>query len=420
MIYTDDEEVKAIIEHEALSMGFNGFINEWGVPIDWDIRQRNKEWHETFFTRKAVYDHQAKGNCTFALLIIKEMEKRGWINKGDIILDPMCGIGSFNIVSAFAGYRSIGVELEETFVKDMLGYDEYTEGDGLFPFFKAHVEGTIERFHRLTEDIPSVERITIIQGDARELPDVLAGYHDWEWDWGDGELTIVCSPPYGNRMRDEGQRFGSKDGKVWKDVCSLEEYEKQYSQDPKNVGTAKINIVSSPPYSATTEVGGGIAKKKHINYHKGNLARNKLNVICSPPYGRTTEHDEEQIASMNKDGYNFHGHRPFKYGKNNIAILKESPYTAEMLKVYKAMYEVLNEGSHVALITRNFIQEFKVVELDQLTIDLMMEAGFCYVMTMRARLPELSLFKNINWEKFHKAKGLPKIDWEEVTFFKKV
>lgn len=384
-VFTQDEDVKAIIEHEVLSDGdFQGFVNDWGVPIDWDIKDKNKQWHETFFTKRAVHDHQAKGNCRFCWLIIKEMERQGWLRKGDVVLDPMCGIGSFNIVAALCGYNSVGVEMEGTFYKDMVGYDtlEAVGDDDLFGSFESHVEGTIERFLGLTEQIPSVGDILVVQGDARNLGEVL-GYTNLELEYPNTKMQAICSPPYGNRMRDEGQRFGSKDGKVWSDFCSKAEYEYQYSLDEGNIGNAKIQIV------------------------------------CSPPYGRSTEHSEQQINSMDKPGTGFHGHKPFKYGRGNIAILQDSRYSREMLKVYRSMYGFLQPGAHTALITRNFIQDFKVVELDELTIKLMKRAGFEYIKTMRARLPELSLFKNINWEKYHKKRGLPKIDWEECTFYVK-
>lgn len=389
MEFTTDEDVKAIIEHEVLADGdFMGFINDFGVPIDWDIKDKNKQWHETFFTKRAIYDHQAKGSCRFCWHIIKEMEKQGWLEEDDIVLDPMCGIGSFNIVSALSGYNSIGVELEETFYKDMVGFDtrESVGDDDLFGSFDSHVEGTIERFLKMTDDIESVGDILTVKGDARNLKEVLLGY---EYPNKKRkletlpELRVICSPPYGNRMRDEGQRFGSKDGKNWADMEGSEDYNKQYSQDEGNIGSAKINVV------------------------------------CSPPYGRSTEHSEKQIKSMDKPGSGFHGHKPFKYGKGNIAVLADSKYSREMQKVYDSMYELLEPGAHVALVTRNFIQNFKVVELDELTIKLMKVAGFEYIKTVRARLPELSLFKNINWEKYHKDKGLPKIDWEEVTYYAK-
>jgi len=411
MDFFTDEDIISIIEHKSQRDGdFMGFVNDWGVPINWDIKEKNKQWHETFFTKRAIYDHQAKGNCTFCQCIIKDMEKEGWLQKGDIILDPMCGIGSFNIVAALLGYDSIGVELEDTFYKDMVGFDTREEvgEDDLFGSFLSHVDGTIERFLKLTADIHAIGDILIVKGDARNLKEVLRGYKY--------PNKVICSPPYGNRMRDEGQRFGSKDGTDW---SKREDHNKQYSLDKENIGNAKVSIASSPPYSSTTEIGGGLAKKRNVNYSDDNLARNKIKVITSPPYGRSTEHSEKQIKSLDKPGSEFHGHRPFKYGKGNIALLQDNKYSQEMLKVYKSMYEILEPGAHVALVTRNFIQEFKVVELDVLTIKLMVSAGFCYIKTRRARLPELSMFKHMNYTKYHKKKGLPKIDWEEVSYFVK-
>ena len=113
------------------------------------------------------------------------------------------------------------------------------------------------------------------------------------------------------------------------------------------------------------------------------------------------------------------GHKSHEYSNNNIARLGDSKYNREMQKVYNSLYGILAKQSYVCLITRNFIQEKRVVFLDKLTIKLMERAGFEYLTTKRASLPEISFLKRVNWEKHFKKKGLPLIDWEEATFYVK-
>lgn len=323
---------------------------------DWEVTERNSvTWHPTFFTEAEVKEHQAKGNMTACKLYIEYMEEQGWLKKGDIILDPMCGIASFLRVAALKGYACFGVELEGKFISLMR--------DGL------------DKFRWLTNDVPGVGEIIIRQGDARELEHLdmplLAN-------------AIIGSPPYGNRFTDVGQQMGSRSVSTWAehDKQRAESKYSQYSESSKNIGNSKIAIITSPPYS----VG---------------------------------EHSKKKIDSLPKnDGIAYTGMKPHTYlNPSNIAILKDNAYSREMLKVYQSMYKVLNEGSYVCLITKDFIQKKKVVELHAETIRLMEEAGFALLEHKRTRLPEVSFMVRMNWLKHFKKLGLPLIDWEDATFY---
>lgn len=407
-----------IHQHKQTYQSFNeDWLNSNDITIDWKIEERNKQWHDTYFTRRACKDHQAKGNCRFAFKIIEHMEFMNWISKGDVILDPMCGIGSFLIIAALKGYDAIGIELERRFYEDMIGVREAVsvdDRDDLFSGYEGeqYVPGNIESF---LKSMTNVGKIQVINGDARETHGIISimigkGMLDWK-----SGLGIVCSPPYGNRLSDEKQQVGSKDSLKYSE---LDDPERQYSNDSNNIGTKRLAVLTSPPYSATTEVGGGIAKSRTQHYSNDNVAKSRLAILCSPPYSRSTEHSNDQIDAMPEEKKS--GHKGFLYSdRRNIAVLKLGPYQEEMLKVYQAMYRTLQHGSPVALITRNFIQEGQIVALDELTIDLMEQAGFEYQFTRRAELPEISMFKYMNWEKCHKEKRLPLITWEEATFYLK-
>lgn len=408
------------IELSKFSTEYGEINSKWlwenKLEIDWTIEERNKVWHDTYFTRQAVKDHQAKGNCRLAWLILCEMESCDLLYPGDIVVDHMCGIGSFLLVAALRGYNAFGVELEDVFYLDMVGYDSLhsvDENDDLFYGFSAnqHVEGNIERFNKLLGNRKRIGSIRVVQGDARRIDEILQGEEFLEFvgssfggvgvinsppysrttEVGGGmaksrtqhyspNIAVVNSPPYGNRLRDEGQQFGAKDKRTWSELGDEIADNKQYSLNPDNIGNAKIAIVNSPPYS------------------------------------RSTEHDDAQIEAMPEQKKT--GHQGFKYeGATNIALLDVDPYRHEMRKVYLALHRALPSESPVALITRNFVQEGQIVYLDKMTINMMKSAGFQYLFTKRAVLPEISFFKYINWQKMHKEKGLPLITWEEVTFY---
>lgn len=421
----------AIEKYQQTYEEFNKhWMKEQGIWIDWKIEERNKFWHDTYFTKRSVKDHQAKGNCRFVTHCLEELERLSWINKGDLVFDPMCGIGSFLVVAALKGYNGVGIELEVRFCKDMVGYDEHIEidaADDLFANFmnKQHVEGNIEKFHKITADIPSVGRIAIINGDARESH-VLLPRNNLRLN-SKGKVYAVCSPPYGNRLSDVTQTAGAHDGRDWEELEEESDGRRQYSNDSDNIGTNRVVTISSPPYSGTTEIGGKpktddpndfFNRNKATHYSEDNIARNRLAIVSSPPYSRITEHDAKQIDNL-PDG-KVGGHRGFVYSnRKNIALLKIGPYDTEMFKVYQSLYKTVGVGSPVVLLTRNFIQKGKVVLLDELTISLMERAGFTYMFTRRAELPDISMFKYMNWNNIHRDKGLPLITWEEATFYLK-
>ena len=423
------------VEVNKYKQNFENFNRNWmkeqGVWIDWEIKERNKYWHDTYFTKRSVKDHQAKGNCRFVTNCLEELERLDWIKPGDLVFDPMCGIGSFLVVAALKGYNGVGIELEKRFCRDMLGYDEHIEidaSDDMFASFvnRQHVEGNIERFHKLTAAVPSVGRIAIINGDARNAHELLPSSNLRLNS--KGKVYALCSPPYGNRLSDVTQTAGADDGRDWPELEEESDGRRQYSNDSDNIGTNRIITVSSPPYSGTTEfdasrsdvLGGRQDRRpvKNQHYSKDNIAKNRLAIVSSPPYSRTTEHDAKQIDNLQKGKVG--GHRGFVYSnRENIALLKIGPYDTEMLKVYQSLYKTIGIGSPVVLLTRNFIQKGKVVLLDELTIKLMEEAGFTYKFTKRAELPDISMFKYMNWNKIHREKELPLITWEEATFYLK-
>lgn len=395
--------------------------------LDWYIKERNQGWHETYFSRQAVKDHQAKGNCRFAMLCLEYMESQGWLQDNDLILDPMCGIGSFLIVAALKGYSCIGVELELRYYNNMIGYNEIIREESLFCGIPVHVEGSLEAFRKATDWKADVGSISVVNHDARNLQGVILKFPE-NSTYKDRLNTVLCSPPYGNRFSDETQQLSSrKNHKGYVEFNDVDWSErKQYSKDSDNIGNDKIKVICSPPYgtdakSVTSghEDYNGIdwdGRDNASNRSDDNIGKNKIKVICSPPYTSGTEASHAQATTVKE----YTGQKAHVYSDNSIAVLDSgAAYNREMRKVYKSLYSVLGSGSHVCLITRNFIQQKKVVFLDELTVRLMQSAEFTYLETKRASLPNISFFKRNNWQKFFAKKGLPLIDWEEATFYVK-
>lgn len=62
------------------------------------------------------FQHPAKMSYSLLKRILSHAKAEGWLNKGDVILDPFGGIGSTGILGAYEKIKVISVELERDFV----------------------------------------------------------------------------------------------------------------------------------------------------------------------------------------------------------------------------------------------------------------------------------------------------------------
>jgi len=160
--------------------------------LDWYISERNHQWHNTYFAKKATQDHQAKNNCRLGTICLEYMEEQGWISKQQSILDPMCGIASLLIVAALKGYDCIGIELEELYCNDMVGYDVPITSDDdmdLLIGHIAHVQGNLEAFREATKSMKGIGDIRVYNYDSRQLVNA-------PFDIQTKNLNVISSPPY--------------------------------------------------------------------------------------------------------------------------------------------------------------------------------------------------------------------------------
>ncbi len=192
--------------------------------------------------------HPAKMAVGLCFRIFEHGEKRGYWEKGDTILDPMCGIGTTLICGAVLGYRCIGVELEGHFVELAWENVRYLAGK------------------HLAERVAATQ-ISIVQGDARQLSDLLAN-------------GCITSPPYAETMSSDSP--GGIDWTKQKDGRTVSRPHSQ-GKIPNSYNAA----VASPPYPSVfreehpgTE-GGQVA----LESERGGSFRGYSGVVASPPYG---------------------------------------------------------------------------------------------------------------------------------------
>ena len=325
------------------------------MDYDWIVESDTRVWHESYYATQALRDHQAKGIPNLYLKIIEHMKsKYGIRTDKHIILDPMCGIGTTLIISNLNQMESIGIELEEKYFDDMIGYDYTFNGidmgnDSLFAVsdieMEQHIEGNIERFAKVTGRL-------MYDDSASGIFDSGARVRHYG---GSHPITIF--------NYDSTKPFD----KLIRDYISLE---------------SKVPIV-----------------------------------ITSPPYTRITEHDAKQIESLPEEKK--HGHKPAGYeNPNNIAMKMPHEYRMAMGKVYQNVY---NFGAEMCVIvTRDFINKGKVFALWAWNKErLEWQHKYELVEHIKAKIPDMSLFKSMNYNNFHKAKGLPLIDWEDVCIYRR-
>jgi len=176
-----------------------------------DTKHR-KEW----FTGIS-FSHPAKMSLPLQLWIIENYTK-----PGDTILDPMAGSGTV-LVACSLGRNVIAVELEPKFVEIM----------------KGNWEKIKQRGPQLGY---SMGQAQIIQGDARNLEDILVDH-------------AVFSPPFQAQKVGGKQGAGSYSGTDLSQGLNRVKDDYLAAEHPNNIGNLPYgdidSIVTSPPYAET-------------------------------------------------------------------------------------------------------------------------------------------------------------------------
>ena len=303
------------------------------------------------------YKHPAKADFWMMEWIISNMTE-----DGDIILDPMAGVGRTGVSALLKNRKCIMIELEEKFVE----------------FTKMNMEGI--------DCLIQSDMYKIIHGDARNLAGLLSS----------GDInTIVTSPPYGNSIRSKANtgRIGREDrlrqaGYDLKDymgedatACNMEW---RYSHNKDNIGNLPDRpidvIITSPPYEKANK-GGGMAIK-------GSYDDPKLAQRCY----------SQNVLNTSSGGGNIQG-------------LGNETYYNAMRTVYSQCYDVLKPGGKIVIIVKDYIRNFKRVPLGDNTIKMLENVGFQYKESHFRKLNNFSFWIHNYRKKYPEA---DKVNHEEI------
>ncbi|MDQ1318729.1 MAG: methylase [Candidatus Poribacteria bacterium] len=323
------------------------------VKYNWVVENNSQQWWDSFFAHQGLMDHTAKGFPDLYHQIFQHLIAKYNINPEEhIILDPMCGIGTTPILANINKFDCIGVELEEVYFKDMIGFikEETIDMFGTPVAIKQKIMGTVENYLQVTG-------------------------------------RLIEREGYDNFMKSNKDPFY------------------RYKSHFGNIDIYNNDSTSSNFYGALKNL-----VLKDIN--------KKLVVVTSPPYTRISEHDQKQIDAMPENIRG--GFRPAGYkDPNNIAMMMPYEYRMAMSKIYKNLYDLGVEL--MVLVTRDFILNGEVVKLGMYNKSCaeFPAPRFELVEMIKAKIPTQSFFKRINFEKHHKDKGLPMIDWEDVFIYRR-
>lgn len=311
----------------------------------------NQVVRKKYYTSESVR-HPAKAYIPMMIYILKK-----FVKDGDIVLDPMCGIGTTLIegMRLFPNSFFVGVELEDKFVK--MTQDNIKKVEGL-----AKEDMFLE-----------TGKSMVIKGDARNLQALLkdkvnkiissppySGVMDTKRHTDSGICgrdpkmvkmryadKIISSPPYSETIRGEKEGPGATAKvKRWADLMeerdkllnrnwgkdrhtegrlkAIETMISGYGTNKENIGNLKHGdidkIVSSPPYGEGLGHAHGtkvksklslLAREKGMNigeYSKekdgniGDLPHGEISkIISSPPFGGQVQHKTNYLGKQKKE-----------------------------------------------------------------------------------------------------------------------
>lgn len=428
---------KGFFENDNYSKSKNNIGNLKHQPqeLDFDITQYHKcggelYWKgcygsETYykqFVTPESYAHPAKISFLLTERIFKHLEHLGLLKEGMTIVDFMCGSGRINLLASLRGYDSVGVELENHFIKmcednkkfaeNKIGRKlnfEIMQGDSrqLSKILNKGDVGILSPPYGLGEGIGHSGQPTQVVKDLN----LQTRYGSSEGNIGNlpyKEMVGVVSPPYQDSLNNGLKEEDREKYQEWKRASKS--YGENYSQNPQNIGNLKdkpIVGITSPPYAdGYTIKEGGQVNEEYVERRKealikqgrkeiadnlkvfeyntsnpeniSNLKDKELVGITSPPY-------DNRLSDGGKDGDKWEQWHKLaiekretatKYTDNieNIGNQNNQSYLSAMLRVYQEAYK---SGMQVLVtITKNPTRAGKLRRLDLDTAKLIEMSGF--------------------------------------------
>jgi len=295
--------------------------------------------------------------------------------------------------------------------------------------------------------------------------------------YGQSVDAIVTSPPYGDgkkgevsperKARDFEEHYvpemGGKSFHTQQRLRGVKSLVSGYSDDPENIGNLKLGevdaVLTSPPYANSKkgvadaedwadrmEKHGSTVESRRERHTPGRLRAAKAMsegysenpdnignlphekdvsaIITSPPYSEGLGHgrgkskrlvQEKKICLVGAGSYS-------KSSENIGEIRTHETYLEAMLKVYREMFKVLKPGGLAIIVLKNFIRNWKVVDLIGDTVKLCEFCGFKLVKRIRFVLPQQSFWRTNyrpKWEKKFK-KSFPEEEFASVYKYETV
>jgi DNA modification methylase len=371
------------------------------LPVN-EIEFSSDTTHRKQWFRGCSFSHPAKLHLSLQMYLIEHYTK-----PGDTILDPMAGSGTV-LVACALGRHVIAVELEQKFVDMQQANWEKIKSLGAMLGF-------------------TMGQATIIQGDARQLDNVLADCAIFSPPYAEqkgkgftkkqiqkagliqrrtytnksftgdtncgntnGQISnlpygsisaVISSPPHGNRLSD--------------DVCKDKDPQRMsYRQALSKVDT----IVTSPPYGLGEGLGHSekTPSKLRKEKYRSTTYTDKVDVVCtSPSYEADNANLKSRKDKSAQSILKTTGMRGEVLSTENIGNLKSDNYLSAMASVYSQCYKVLKDNGLMILVTKNFIRNKAIVRLDLDTIKLCEQSGFCLIERLKRKLTQQSFWRRI-------------------------
>jgi hypothetical protein len=380
----------------------------------------------------AAFRHPAKYARALIFAIYEHAAQEGWLHAGDRVIDPFGGVALGGMPAVYGGYHWTGCELEERFVA--AGQENialWEQQSRLFP-----VRGTARLLH----------------GDSRNMTSVLSAVRCNQAN-SMGDLA-VSSPPYVTqtlnpsdadrpeakveRLEREGKFEIAKiirtHGSGANSVLRNEKYGDANGQlivMPEGDFAAAI---SSPPYGhPATGISKEEMERKQSLVNKGRIDRGEIkggkgvsgrmgaSIFAPEGYGTT----EGNLGNMDSRDF---------YPSTVSASRSDDTFWSASRAILDQVFAVLRPGGHAIFVTKDFVRNGRREPFSDMWSELCRSAGFqdacqhrAWLVKYHSEQPSLlggetkvikterkSFFKLL-WE----SKGSPRIDWEDVTCWRR-